>query len=254
MSAITPIPSSRISDQLANSLLLEQLRTNQTALLKIEQQISTGRRVITPSDDAPASARAIDLQRLLERKAQIKTNLQTNQSYLSATDGALSSVSDLLNEARGLALSASGSTITDDQRATAAQQIDSILAAIGQHGKRAIQWPIFVRRFQHREYSRFHWPPAMCKYLGNDTTLQSYSDIDLLFPTNVAGSDVFGALSCTDFCQRRFESECDFRHGSGRFERRVGRQFGKHQSIGWHERTDYRSFASLHLARCQAVA
>jgi len=35
MSAITPIPSSRISDQLANSLLLEQLRTNQTALLKI---------------------------------------------------------------------------------------------------------------------------------------------------------------------------------------------------------------------------
>ena len=93
----------------------------------MQQQISTGRQVIVPSDNPQAASRATDLQRLLDQKAQVKTNLQTNQSYLSATDTALASVSDLLNEARGAAVSASGTTITDSQRAAAAQQIDSIL-------------------------------------------------------------------------------------------------------------------------------
>ena len=191
MSGITPIPTSRISDQLSSNLLLEQLRTNQSALLKIEQEISTGRRVIVPSDDAPASARAIDLQRLLERKAQVTTNLQTNQSYLSATDSALASVSDLMNEARGVALSASGSTITDDQRATAAQQIDSILQQLVNTANSQFNGR-YLFAGSHTGVQPFSSNGAYVNYGGNNTQLQSYSDIDLLFPTNIAGSDVFG--------------------------------------------------------------
>ena len=32
-------------------------------------------------------------------------------------------------------------------------------------------------------------------YNGNETALKSYSDIDLLFTTNLPGSSVFGAIS-----------------------------------------------------------
>src|SRR5215203_3332672 len=121
--SISPIPTTRVSDQLASSLLLEQVRSNQLALLQLQQSISTGRRIAAPSEDAPAAARAIDLQRLLERKGQVKTNLDTNQAYLTATDTALSTVSDLMNQARGVAVANSGSIITSDQREAAAQQI-----------------------------------------------------------------------------------------------------------------------------------
>ena len=136
----------------------------------------------------------MDLQRLFERKAQIKTNLQTNQSYLSATDSALSSVSDLLNEARGLAPSASGSTITDDQRATAAQQIDSILQQLVNTANEQFNGR-YLFAGSKTGVQPFSLAAGYVQYQGNDTTLQSYSDIDLLFPTNVSGSDVFGALS-----------------------------------------------------------
>ena len=194
MTAITPIPSAHISDQLANNLLLEQLQTNQSALLQLQQEISTGRRVITPSDDAPAAARAIDLQRLLEQKTQITTNLQTNQSYLTATDSALSSVSDLLNEARGTAVSASGTTITDDQRETAALQIDSVLQQLVNTANQK-----FNGRYLFAGSSTGTLPftqvGQFVQYQGNDTQLQSYSDIGLLFSTNVTGNQVFGALS-----------------------------------------------------------
>src|SRR5215471_18134723 len=194
MSAITPIPTARISDQLANSLLLEQLRSNQTALLRLQQQISTGRRVILPSDDAPAAARAIDLQRLLERKGQIKTNLQTNQTFLTASDSALSSIADLLNEARGLAVSSSGSTITDDQRATAAQQIDSILEQVVNTANQQFNGR-YLFGGSNTGSRPFTLKNGYVQYSGNETLLSSYSDIDLLFSTNLTGSEVFGSLS-----------------------------------------------------------
>jgi flagellin-like hook-associated protein FlgL len=194
MPGITPIPTTRISDQLANSLLLEQLQSNQTALLKTEQQISTGRRVIVPSDDPTAAARAVDLQRLIERKTQINTNLQTNQSYLSATDSALSSVSDLLSDARGVAVSASSSTNTDDQRAAAADQIDSILQQLVNIGNEQFNGR-YLFSGSSTGVAPFTFSNGLVKYNGNDTQLQSYSDVDLLFPTNVTGNEVFGALS-----------------------------------------------------------
>jgi flagellin-like hook-associated protein FlgL len=194
MSAITPIPTARISDQLANSLLLEQLRSNQTALLRLQQEISTGRRVIVPSDDAPAAARAVDLQRLLERKAQVKTNLQTNQTFLTASDSALSSVADLLNEAKGLAVSSSGSTITQDQRTTAAQQIDSILEQLVNTANQQFNGR-YLFAGSNTGSRPFTLKNGYVQYSGNETTLSSYSDIDLLFSTNLTGSEVFGALS-----------------------------------------------------------
>ena len=194
MSGITPIPSTRISNQLSNNLLLEQLQANQKALLQLQQSISTGRRVILPSDDAPAAARAIDLQKLLERKDQVKTNLNINQSYLSATDSALSSITDLLNEARGVAVSGSGSTITDDQREAAAQQIDGMLQQLVDTANQQFNGR-YLFAGSNTGARPFRLNGDFVEYNGNDTQLKSYSDIDLLFATNVTGNDVFGAIS-----------------------------------------------------------
>ena len=253
MSGITPIPPSRISDQFASSLLLEQFRNNQSTLLKIQQEISTGRQVIVPSDNPPASARAIDLQRLLERKSQFKTNLQTNQSYLSATDSALASVSDLLNEARGVALSASGTTVTDDQRATAAQQIDSILQQLVNTANEQFNGR-YLFAGSNTGVQPFLLAGGFVQYRGNATQLQSYSDINLLFPTNVAGSDVFGALSAPNRRQFGFESEPHRRYGPEGLEWRTRRELGKHQSFRRHPPADYRPFQRLHRGRHQTVA
>ena len=194
MSSITPIPNGRIADQLANSLLLQRLQSNQQALLTLQQQISTGRRVIVPSDDAPAAAQAIDLQRVLEQKTQIKTNLQTNQSYLTATDSALSTVSNLLSEARGVAVSASGSTITDSQRETAAEQIDSILSQLVDTANQQFNGR-YLFAGSSTGVQPFNVDGQFIQYQGNNTQLQSFSDIGLLFSTNATGDQVFGALS-----------------------------------------------------------
>jgi flagellin-like hook-associated protein FlgL len=194
MSSITPIPTTRVSDQLASSLLLEQIRSNELSLLQLQQSISTGRRIAAPSEDAPAAARAIDLQRLLERKSQVKSNLDTNQGYLTQTDSALSSISDLLNQARGVAVANSDSTVTDAQREAAAQQIDGYLQSLVDTGNQQFNGR-YLFSGSSTGVKPFSFSGTSVAYNGNETALKSYSDIDLLFTTNLPGSSVFGAIS-----------------------------------------------------------
>ena len=52
MARITPIPTTRVSDTLAQQRLLNQLQTDQVDILRLQQQISTGRRIQLLSEDA----------------------------------------------------------------------------------------------------------------------------------------------------------------------------------------------------------
>ena len=194
MASTIGIPSTRVSDLFVRTRLLSQLRYDQIELFRIQEQISTGYRFSIPSQDAPAALRAIELQRLLERKTQVQQNLTTNQSYLGATDAALAGVSGLLSEIRATALSVADTLSTNEQREAAAitvQRASQQLLDIANQqfrgrylfaGSRSVQSP-------------FQAQGGMIAYAGNDRSLLSYSDIDVLFETNANGHQVFGAYS-----------------------------------------------------------
>lgn len=194
MGAIYPIPTTRSSEALVATRLLSQLKTDQLDLLRLQTQISTGRRVITPSDDAPAAIRAIGLQRLVEQKAQTTTNLKTSQSYLDASDLAISSLSSMISNIRGTAVSVANSTSSSSERSAALVEID-----------RALQQIMDVANQQFRGRYLFAGSDTTARpytvqdgfihYGGNESLLNSYADLDLLFESNVPGSQLFGGLS-----------------------------------------------------------
>lgn len=194
MAAIYPIPTTRSSESLVQGRLLAQLQVDQLDLLRLQTQVSTGRRVLAPSEDAPASIRAIGLQRLLEQKAQVKTNLTTSQSYISASDVAISNLSSLITSVRGTAVSVADTTTSDLERRAASSEID-----------RAMQQILDVANQQFRgrylfagsetTVRPFEVTDQFVKYVGNEGLLSSYADLDLLFESNVPGSKLFGGLS-----------------------------------------------------------
>src|SRR4051812_10432200 len=106
MSNINPVSTSRVSSMLVTQSLLSQIENSETDLLRIQNQISSGQRITLGSEDSPAALRAISLQNLLARKNQFKTNLQTNQAFLGATDSILASAANLVASARGAAVTA----------------------------------------------------------------------------------------------------------------------------------------------------
>ncbi|MBX3415425.1 MAG: hypothetical protein KF708_22265 [Pirellulales bacterium] len=194
MGTIIPVPTTRISDQLGRQRLLAQLQSDQLELFRLQTQLSSGRRIILPSDDAPSALRAVGLQQLLERKTTVQTNLTTNASYLRATDTSLGGVSDLLAEIRGIALSVSDSTASDLQRQAAVSDVNRAIAQLIDLGNQR-----FRDRYLFAGTQTADRPFAMrgehVEYRGNEGTLLSYADLDVLFATNITGHDVFGTFS-----------------------------------------------------------
>ncbi|PQO33762.1 flagellar hook-associated protein FlgL [Blastopirellula marina] len=195
MTSIIPVPSGRTSDYLLSQRLTNQMSATQLDLLRLQTQITTGRRVLSLSDDAPAAIRGVTLQSLLEQKTQIQTNLTTSQSYLAATDVALANAANTLNDMNGLAVRLSDTTFSDSE-----------LAAAGEQVERAIQQMMDLANQQFRGRYLFsgsntttipfqELDNGLIQYAGNTTGLSSFADIDLLFDTTVNGDDAFGAIS-----------------------------------------------------------
>ncbi len=195
MGSIIGIPSTRVSNIFIRQRVTNQMLSDQFEVLRLQMQLSTGRRIQVPSEDSAAALRIISLQRLLERKEQVQTNLLAGQSYLTATDTALSTVSGSLAEARGVALGAIGATATDHQREAAAIEIQETIRHVLDAGNAKFRDRYLfagtgtaVRPFQTIGNN-------LVQYSGDEGRLSSYSDIQVLFDTNLHGSEVFGAVS-----------------------------------------------------------
>lgn len=194
MASIIPLPSTRVSSLLVRQRLLAQMQGDQLDLFRLQNQVSTGQRFTLPSEDAPAARRAMTLQRLLERKTQIGSNLATGQSFLKSTDVALNNVAGLLGDIRGLALGVSGTTSTNTERQAAITEIN-----------RAIEQMVSVGNTQFRgrylfagsqtNVEPYSYNGSHVTYHGDNKSIKSFSDLGVLFSTNASGQDVFGGIS-----------------------------------------------------------
>ncbi|WP_425615688.1 flagellar hook-associated protein FlgL [Anatilimnocola sp. NA78] len=194
MPAIYPIPTTRVSESLTHSRMLSQLQSDEVSILRLQQQIATGRRIFQPSDDAPAAQRAISLQRLLEQKAQARENLSTSQSYLSATDTAVQGVTNLLNSVRSTVLGVTDSVSSPEARQAAIQEVSRAIEQLADVGNQTFRGR-YLFAGSRTTTLPFQVSGSQVAYQGNESSLQSYSDVDLLFNTNLPGSDIFGGFS-----------------------------------------------------------
>jgi len=194
MALIYPVSIGRSSHLLTQQRLLSQTNSNQIEMLNLQQQISTGRRVLAPSDDASASVRAVTLQAIIERKEQTAVNLNTARSYLNATETSVASVTDLLNQVRGSAITVAQTTATQDERNTVALLVQEAISQVtdAANGK-------FRERYLFAGSSTTTQPFSQVGeqvvFNGNELDLPTFSDEDILFNSNLHGHEVFGALS-----------------------------------------------------------
>jgi flagellin-like hook-associated protein FlgL len=194
MSRIIPIPTSRVGDLFVRQRLVDQVQLDQLAMFRYQNQVSTGQRLQVPSEDAPAALRAINLQRLLDRKGQIRTNLQASNSYLSAAWDRLGFAATALSDLRGEVVGVAGNVVPDSARAAVVQQIDSVLHELISAGNAKFQGRYLFAgsRSQSQPYGL---DGQFVTYSGNEGVLRNYVDLERLFDTNLSGAAVFGGIS-----------------------------------------------------------
>ena len=99
----------------------------QTNLVKTQQQLSTGRRILTPADDPVAAARALDVTQSQSVNAQYATNRQTAIGSLTAVDSTLASVTSVLQDVKTQTVYAGNGTLSNSDRSNLATQLSSDL-------------------------------------------------------------------------------------------------------------------------------
>ncbi len=194
MTSFYPIPSSRSTNLLEQTRLIQQFNNTQVDLQKLQNAISTGRRIALPGEDPSAAQRGQTITQLLALKSQAQTNIQAAQSYLDATDTSLSSVASLLTDVRSAAAAANSDTSTDLSRQAAKQQVDQAITQLLNTANQNFRGR-YLFGGSRSSSAPFTRTADGVVYSGNDGSLNSYVDVGLPYATNASGTDVFGTFS-----------------------------------------------------------
>ncbi len=194
MTGFYPVGSGRATTQSSITSMMYQINHDQLAIQDLQTQISTGRRFATPSQDPAATIRGLAAQRQLEYKSQIDTNLGSADTILSATETTLAQSQSILNEMRGIAVSASGNTLSIDEKDAYIAQINAAISKLTDLGNSKFRDQYIFAG------SNVLTPPLQkvgdsVRFNGNAEDLSTISDYASTISANVAANDAFGVTS-----------------------------------------------------------
>jgi flagellar hook-associated protein 3 FlgL len=113
----------RISTALLYDRGINGMLERQSALSKAQMQISSGKRILTPKDDPPAAAHALDLRTSITQVEQYQDNADRARARLELQETALDGVDDILPRIRELALQGQSDTYPLEARQAIATEI-----------------------------------------------------------------------------------------------------------------------------------
>lgn len=117
----------RVSTAQTTSLMVKYLQNSYSEYAEVAEQMSTGMRVNSPSDDAISYTRLQDLSSQQTKISQYQDNITTAESMLDASETQFSSMTDVMSELRSLAVQAGNGTYGSDDLSSVAEQMQSLL-------------------------------------------------------------------------------------------------------------------------------
>ncbi|MGO4307237.1 MULTISPECIES: flagellar hook-associated protein FlgL [unclassified Cupriavidus] len=99
---------------------LASMNNQQSSLLHVQQQLGTGRRILTPSDDPVAATRALSVSQAGAVNGQYTTSRKQANSSLGQEENTLQTVTTTLQNIKTLLVNAGNGTMSDNDRASLA--------------------------------------------------------------------------------------------------------------------------------------
>ncbi len=126
----------RVSTNGAYQRSLGMMQQIQSAIGRTQLQISSGRRILTPSDDPIASARLLNVKESIARLNQFERNGDMLRNRLSFEESALGGANNILQRVRELAIQGNNATQSNESRGLIAiemrEQLDSLMQLANQ--------------------------------------------------------------------------------------------------------------------------
>lgn len=122
----------RITTSLQYQNLSSNIETSLETLNTVQSQISSGKKLQTFSDDPAGASQSLALRSSLGDNAQYQRDATAATQFLTATEGALSNATGVLQSARQLAVAGANSTQTPDTLTALGDQVDGAIQQLTQ--------------------------------------------------------------------------------------------------------------------------
>jgi flagellar hook-associated protein 3 FlgL len=116
----------RISTSWAQQTAVNSMLDQQSRLQQTQMQLSTGRKILTPSDDPAAAARIIDLNQSIKQTEQYQSNISTARQRLSMESGVLQNATDILQRINELGVQGLNATASPSDRTAIAVEMEGL--------------------------------------------------------------------------------------------------------------------------------
>ena len=123
------ISTSQLNQQAVNAMLDQQAK-----LAKTQLQISTGNRILTPSDDPAGASRALGLDQRIAALQQFQANGSQANSRLALEDSTLSAVQNVVQRLRQLAVQANNDSLAPADRQSIGAEVSQDLQQLVEYG------------------------------------------------------------------------------------------------------------------------
>lgn len=117
----------RITNKYMTNSMVRNIQLNMSNLARSQEQLSTSKRLLRPSDDPNAMGQFLSIRSNLSYMEQYNQNINDGLSYLNMNDTAMGTLGDLLAKASEYTVQAANDTYSAEDRAAIAEQIDKMI-------------------------------------------------------------------------------------------------------------------------------
>ncbi len=191
---VSPASLVRVPNLLAARSAIGGLTRTNLEMLRVQEQLSSGKSISRPSDDAVRSSVLLTLDETLERTGQRMRNFQHAQSLLDTADAALGEAAALSRDAISIATSQLGVGSDATTRANQAIVVGSMLDEMLSTANRKFT-DVFVFGGAASGGAPIERFLGGFRYTGRGEGLRTDLGEGITFPVTMAAEQAFGTLS-----------------------------------------------------------
>ncbi|WP_418791023.1 flagellar hook-associated protein FlgL [Phosphitispora sp. TUW77] len=176
----------RVTQGMLAGNFLNNLNANYRNMNRIQEQLSTGKKINRPSDDPIGVATSLRLYTGLTETEKYKSNVDAATAWLDTTDTALGQAGDVLNRVRELTIAGASDSLSQSARYALAAEISQLREQVEQIGNTAHDGRYIFSGFRTTE-------PAFEAgiYEGDSGSMNYEIGVNITMPINITGDDVF---------------------------------------------------------------
>ncbi len=184
----------RITSSMMSENILNSLQKNTESLMKAQTVVSSGLKINQPSDDPVGMAAALNYNATISSVNQYTANIKQAETTLNVADSTLSGVSNLLTQAKQIALQMVNGTMSATDRSNAASQVQSLLDQFVQMANTK-QGNFYVFGGRNTTTAPYDTTNPSSGFQGDDGQMPVVVGNGVTIDTHVSGKNAFSATT-----------------------------------------------------------